>query len=127
MRWAASLGASRRYMWRWRATTRQASSLNVSRAARRGGAATASIAPVDGPDGTKDNKRMSEQKKENKSTKPLSLSTASRSGAAAKADANQVRQKFSHGRTRSVTVEVKKPVKRPPGAAPSAAASAPAP
>ena len=70
---------------------------------------------------------MTEQKEENKSTKPLSLSTASRSGAAAKADANQVRQKFSHGRTRSVTVEVKKPVKRPPGAAPSAAASAPVP
>jgi translation initiation factor IF-2 len=70
---------------------------------------------------------MTEQKEENKSTKPLSLSTASRSGAAAKADANQVRQKFSHGRTRSVTVEVKKPVKRPPGAAPAAAAPAPAP
>ena len=62
---------------------------------------------------------MTEQKEENKSTKPLSLSTASRSGAAAKADANQVRQKFSHGRTRSVTVEVKKgPVKRTTGAAP---------
>ena len=60
---------------------------------------------------------MTEQKEENKSTKPLSLSTASRSGAAAKADASQVKQKFSHGRTRSVTVEVKKPVKRPPGVA----------
>ncbi len=70
---------------------------------------------------------MTEQKEENKSTKPLSLSTASRSGAASKTDANQVRQKFSHGRTRSVTVEVKKPVKRPPGAAPAAAAPAPAP
>jgi translation initiation factor IF-2 len=71
---------------------------------------------------------MTEQKEENKSTKPLSLSTASRSGAAAKADASQVKQKFSHGRTRSVTVEVKKPVKRPPGAAPAApVAAAPAP
>jgi translation initiation factor IF-2 len=71
---------------------------------------------------------MTEQKEENKSTKPLSLSTASRSGAASKADANQVRQKFSHGRTRSVTVEVKKQAKRPPGAAPAApAAAAPAP
>ena len=70
---------------------------------------------------------MTEQKEENKSTKPLSLSTASRSGAAAKADANQVRQKFSHGRTRSVTVEVKKgPVKRTTGAAPAAPAPAPA-
>jgi translation initiation factor IF-2 len=70
---------------------------------------------------------MTEQKEENKSTKPLSLSTASRSGAAAKADANQVRQKFSHGRTRSVTVEVKKgPVKRTTGAAPAAATPAPA-
>jgi len=56
--------------------------------------------------------------------KPLTLSTAGR-GAAAKADATQVKQKFSHGRTRQVTVEVKKPVKRAPGAA--AAAPAPAP
>src|SRR5471032_466646 len=47
--------------------------------------------------------------------KPLTLSTASRS-AAAKADATQVKQKFSHGRTRQVTVEVKKVAKRPPGA-----------
>jgi translation initiation factor IF-2 len=72
---------------------------------------------------------MTEQKEENKSTKPLSLSTASRSGAASKVDANQVRQKFSHGRTRSVTVEVKKgPVKRTtgaPAAAPVAAAPPP--
>jgi translation initiation factor IF-2 len=51
-----------------------------------------------------------------KTTKPLTLSTAGRSGAA-KADATQVKQKFSHGRTRQVTVEVKKQVKRPPGAA----------
>ncbi len=56
---------------------------------------------------------MTEQKEETKSTKPLTLSTTARSGAAAKADATQVRQKFSHGRTRTVTVEVKKPVKRP--------------
>ncbi len=77
---------------------------------------------------------MTEQKEEQaKTTKqPLSLS-ANRAGAAAKADATQVRQKFSHGRTRAVTVEVKKPVKRPPGAAPAptpvpvAAAPAPAP
>ena len=58
--------------------------------------------------------------------KPLTLSTASRS-AAAKADATQVKQKFSHGRTRQVTVEVKKVTKRPPGApatpAPVAAAA----
>jgi translation initiation factor IF-2 len=73
---------------------------------------------------------MTEQKEETKATKPLTLSTTARSGAAAKADATQVRQKFSHGRTRAVTVEVKKPVKRTPGAAapaPVAAAPAPAP
>ncbi|SEO89648.1 translation initiation factor IF-2 [Rhodospirillales bacterium URHD0017] len=67
---------------------------------------------------------MTDQKEQ---TKPLTLSTT-RTGAAAKGggDATQVRQKFSHGRTRTVTVEVKKPVKRPPGA-PVAAAPAPAP
>ena len=70
---------------------------------------------------------MTEQKEQNKPTKPLTLSTTARSGAAAKADATQVRQKFSHGRTRAVTVEVKKPVKRPAGAAAPAAAPAPAP
>jgi translation initiation factor IF-2 len=70
---------------------------------------------------------MTEQKEETKATKPLTLSTTARSGAAAKADATQVRQKFSHGRTRAVTVEVKKQAKRPPGApAPAAAAPAPA-
>jgi translation initiation factor IF-2 len=69
---------------------------------------------------------MTEQKEETKSTKPLTLSTTARSGAAAKADATQVRQKFSHGRTRAVTVEVKKPVKRPGGAPAPAAAAAPA-
>ena len=70
---------------------------------------------------------MTEQKEETKSTKPLSLSTTARTGAAAKADATQVRQKFSHGRTRAVTVEVKKPVKRPVGAAAPVPAATPAP
>ncbi len=75
---------------------------------------------------------MTEQNESTKPTKPLTLSTASRTGAAAKADATQVRQKFSHGRTRAVTVEVKKAVKRtgaaaaPPPPAPAAAAPAPA-
>ena len=66
---------------------------------------------------------MTEQKEETKPTKPLTLSTATRSGAAAKSDATQVRQKFSHGRTRAVTVEVKKPVKRTGGPAPAATAA----
>src|SRR5262245_37878478 len=66
---------------------------------------------------------MTEQKETTKPTKPLTLSTTERSGAAsAKSDATQVRQKFSHGRTRAVTVEVKKPVKRPASAAAPAAA-----
>jgi len=72
---------------------------------------------------------MTEQKETNKPTKPLTLSTPARgSASAAKSDATQVRQKFSHGRTRAVTVEVKKPVKRPPnaGSAPSAPAAPPA-
>ena len=74
---------------------------------------------------------MTEQKEQTKPTKPLTLSTTTRTGAGAAkgaSDATQVRQKFSHGRTRAVTVEVKKPVKRPatPGA-PAAAAPAPAP
>jgi translation initiation factor IF-2 len=64
---------------------------------------------------------MTEQKEETKPTKPLTLSTAARAGTAAKSsDAMQVRQKFSHGRTRAVTVEVKKPVKRA-GSTPAAA------
>src|SRR5215216_3853441 len=70
---------------------------------------------------------MTEQKEQTKPTKPLTLSTT-RTGAAAKgaSDATQVRQKFSHGRTRVVEVVAKKPVKRPPGAtAPAAAAPAP--
>ena len=68
---------------------------------------------------------MTEQKEQTKPTKPLTLSTTTRTGAAAakRSDATQVRQKFSHGRTRAVTVEVKKPVKRPPGAAAPAAAA----
>jgi translation initiation factor IF-2 len=74
---------------------------------------------------------MTEQKEQTKPTKPLTLSTTARTGAAAAksaGDATQVRQKFSHGRTRAVTVEVKKPVKRPAGpGAPAAAAPAPAP
>ncbi|HKV14558.1 MAG TPA: translation initiation factor IF-2 associated domain-containing protein, partial [Reyranella sp.] len=72
---------------------------------------------------------MTEQKETNKPTKPLTLSTTARSGASSsKSDATQVRQKFSHGRSRAVTVEVKKPAKRPSGAsaAPSPAAAAPA-
>ena len=71
---------------------------------------------------------MTEQKETTKPTKPLTLSTTTaRPGAssAKNADATQVRQKFSHGRTRAVTVEVKKPVKRP--AAPSGPAPSPAP
>ena len=75
---------------------------------------------------------MTEQNESTKPTKPLSLSTPARSGAAAKGGGEtQVRQKFSHGRTRAVTVEVKKPVKRPTtptvAAAPAAAPAAPAP
>ena len=69
---------------------------------------------------------MTEQKETTKPTKPLTLSTTARSGAAAaKGGETQVRQKFSHGRTRAVTVEVKKPVKRT-GSAPTAT-PAPAP
>ena len=73
---------------------------------------------------------MTDQNEQTKPTKPLTLSTANRAGAAAKSDATQVRQKFSHGRTRAVTVEVKKAVKRPGGPAvptPVAAAPSPAP
>jgi translation initiation factor IF-2 len=71
---------------------------------------------------------MTEQKETTKPTKPLTLSTATRAGAAAaKGGETQVRQKFSHGRTRAVTVEVKKPVKRPPTGGPAAAPAAPAP
>jgi translation initiation factor IF-2 len=68
---------------------------------------------------------MTEQKETTKPTKPLTLSTTARTGAsAAKSGETQVKQKFSHGRTRAVTVEVKKQAKRPSS---TAAASAPAP
>ena len=69
---------------------------------------------------------MTEQKEQTKTNKPLTLSTTARTGAGAAkaADATQVRQKFSHGRTRAVTVEVKKPVKRASSAAASAASAA---
>ena len=73
---------------------------------------------------------MTEQKETTKPTKPLSLSTAARPGAAAKgsgSDSTQVRQKFSHGRTRVVAVEVKKPIKRPTGSVAPAPAPTPAP
>jgi translation initiation factor IF-2 len=71
---------------------------------------------------------MTDQKDVTKPTKPLTLSTTARTGSAAgKAGETQVRQKFSHGRTRAVTVEVKKPVKRPtPSAAPAAPPAPPA-
>src|SRR5689334_3417065 len=72
---------------------------------------------------------MTEQKEQTKPTKPLTLSTTTRTGAAPAKSAGadtQVRQKFSHGRTRVVAVEVKKPVKRP-GAPNAPAAAAPAP
>ena len=69
---------------------------------------------------------MTDQNEQSKSTKPLTLSTT-RTGAASKADATQVRQKFSHGRTRAVTVEVKKPVKRATPAPAATAAPAPQP
>jgi translation initiation factor IF-2 len=74
---------------------------------------------------------MTEQKEETKPTKPLTLTTTARTGAAASkggSDATQVRQKFSHGRTRAVTVEVKKAVKRVAGtSAPAPSAPPPAP
>ncbi|MBV8409073.1 MAG: translation initiation factor IF-2 [Alphaproteobacteria bacterium] len=72
---------------------------------------------------------MTEQKETTKPTKPLTLSaTTARPNASGKnADATQVRQKFSHGRTRVVAVEVKKPVKRPATTGSTAAPPAPAP
>jgi translation initiation factor IF-2 len=69
---------------------------------------------------------MTEQKETTKPTKPLTLSTTARAGAAGgKADATQVKQKFSHGRTRAVTVEVKKAPKRPVGTGTAPAQAAP--
>ncbi|MBN9087780.1 MAG: translation initiation factor IF-2 [Reyranella sp.] len=72
---------------------------------------------------------MTDQKESTKPTKPLSLSTPARSGSAAgKGGETQVRQKFSHGRTRAVTVEVKKqPIKRPGAPAGPAPTPPPAP
>src|SRR3954470_13926076 len=57
-----------------------------------------------GRSGERKKKRRTEKKKPPKPTKPLTLSTTARSGsAAAKGGAEtQVRQKFSHGRTRAV-------------------------
>jgi translation initiation factor IF-2 len=70
---------------------------------------------------------MTDQNETTKPTKPLTLSTTARSGSAAAKGGGetQVRQKFSHGRTRAVTVEVKKTAKRPGAPAPAAAAPAP--
>src|SRR6476620_7808798 len=119
----------RLFTWQSRGTMRPAHSLNGLRSGRRAGVATDRTAPVDGPERSKDNKRMTEQNESTKPTKPLTLSTTARSGSAAAkggGGATQVRQKFSHGRTRAVTVEVKKPVKRT-GGAPVAATPAPAP
>ena len=45
---------------------------------------------------------------ETKQSKPLTLAGAGRIDLKPKVEAGQVRQKFSHGRTKSVTVEVKK-------------------
>ncbi len=74
---------------------------------------------------------MTEQKEQTKPTKPLTLTTTTRTGAASAksaSDATQVRQKFSHGRSRVVEVVAKKPIKRPTApSAPAAAAPAPAP
>ena len=72
---------------------------------------------------------MTDQNETTKPTKPLTLSTTARSGSAAAKGGGetQVRQKFSHGRTRAVTVEVKKTAKRPGAPAPTAAAPAPTP
>jgi len=72
---------------------------------------------------------MTDQNETTKPTKPLTLSTTARSGSAAAKGGGetQVRQKFSHGRTRAVTVEVKKTAKRPGAPAPAVAAPAPTP
>ena len=67
--------------------------------------------------------------KETKPTKPLTLSGTGKLELKSKTEQGLVRQKFSHGRTKAVTVEVKK--KRVPAAggasaAPAAPAAAPA-
>jgi translation initiation factor IF-2 len=61
---------------------------------------------------------------ETKQSKPLTLAGAGRLDLKPKVEAGQVRQKFSHGRTKSVTVEVKK--KRVVGPTPAAHPAAPA-
>src|SRR5689334_7270267 len=132
--WAACSDATTRFIWPWRATMRRVSSFIGLRAGRRGGVAIARTAPVDGSpltgrSGARTKKRMTDQKETTKPTKPLTLSTTARSGSAAAKGGGetQVRQKFSHGRTRAVTVEVKKTAKRPGAPAPAAAAPAPTP
>src|SRR6185312_14750276 len=129
--WEACSAGNRLFTWQSRGTMRPARSFNGLRAERRAGVAFVRTAPVDWPERSKDNKRMTDQNESTKPTKPLTLSTTARSGSAAAKGGGgetQVRQKFSHGRTRAVTVEVKKPVKRPTGApAPAAAAPAPTP
>src|SRR5689334_10474373 len=128
--WEACSGENKLFTWQSRGTMRPAHSPNGLRTERRAGVATARTAPVDGPQRSKDNKRMTEQKETTKPNKPLTLTTTARTGSAAAKGGGgetQVRQKFSHGRTRAVTVEVKKQAKRPTGAAaPAAATPAPA-
>ncbi|MBX3499622.1 MAG: translation initiation factor IF-2 [Alphaproteobacteria bacterium] len=68
---------------------------------------------------------------ETKQSKPLTLAGAGRLDLKPKVEAGQVRQKFSHGRTKAVTVEVKKkrivgPAAAAPTAAPAVAPAAPA-
>ncbi|MCW5746591.1 MAG: IF-2-associated domain-containing protein, partial [Alphaproteobacteria bacterium] len=57
---------------------------------------------------------------ETKQTKPLTLGGAGRLDLKPKVETGQVRQKFSHGRTKAVTVEVKKKRVVPPVAVPAA-------
>jgi translation initiation factor IF-2 len=62
--------------------------------------------------------------KETKPSKPLSLSGGGKLELKPKAESGLVRQKFSHGRTKAVTVEVKKKrVAGAPGAAPAETAA----
>ncbi|TWS94126.1 translation initiation factor IF-2 associated domain-containing protein, partial [Reyranella sp. CPCC 100927] len=63
---------------------------------------------------------------ETKQTKPLTLGGAGRLDLKPKVETGQVRQKFSHGRTKAVTVEVKKKRVVPP-TGPVAHTPAPAP
>src|SRR5262245_46110272 len=104
--WEACSDENRLFTLQSRGTMRPARSYNGLRAVRRGGVAIVQTAPVDGPERSKDNTRMTDQKESTKPTKPLTLSTTARSGAgAARGGETQVKQKFSHGRTRAVTVE----------------------